>query len=506
VTGFDDIEHASLTDVGVRRSHNQDSHAILLATDQQQWQTRGHVFLVADGMGAHAVGELASAQAVQIIPHTYDKHAGQGTAAALRKAFVEANASIHARGQQNREFEGMGTTATALVLRPDGVWVAHVGDSRAYRVRAGRIEQLSFDHSMVWEYARRKQMDPEEVPVFLAEAGLPPIPPNVIFRSLGPEPLVPIDIEGVHPISPGDIYVLCSDGLSGQVSDEEIGAVISTLPPAEACRFLVDLANLRGGPDNITVIVVAVGGRLATVPPAHHPWHARFPWPLLALFVGAVLAGGAVWLTMSQQLALATFAFVLAALAIATGVVGLFAYHAREKRRQDQEAERPRPKIHRSQPCRLEPAAVEKLARAAQGLKAQAQEKGWPADWDTFAALYEAAEAHLGRGDLEPAYRDLCRAMQALMKAMNGQVGKTEVFHPRWDRNEGIKSGPVARDPGGPATPPGPDARAEGLKAPLPFENGRESPSFRCDNCGKVSPVPPGKVTPVCCERPMKQM
>jgi protein phosphatase len=444
VTGFDDIEHASLTDVGVRRSHNQDNHAILLATDQQQWQTRGHVFLVADGMGAHAVGELASELAVGIIPHTYDKHAGQGTAAALRKAFVEANASIHARGQQNREFEGMGTTATALVLRPDGAWVAHVGDSRAYRVRENIIEQLSFDHSMVWEYARRQKIDPDDVQG---------IPSNVIFRSLGPEPLVPIDIEGVHPIHKGDIYVLCSDGLSGQVGDAEIGAVVNALPPAEACRFLIDLSNLRGGPDNITVIVVRVGGKLATVPPSQRPWHERFPWPLLALFCGALFAGGAVALALNHWFVLASLVFLLAALTIAGGVAGLFAYHAREKRRLAEEAERPRPKIHRSQSCSLDTAVLDKFARAAQSLKVMALEKGWTPDWDTFESLYDVAQAHVSRGDLVAAFRDMCRAMQTLLKAMNGQAGKTEVFAPRWDR-EAIKHAPPAPRPGNGQEPP----------------------------------------------------
>src|SRR5690349_9087628 len=105
VTGFENIEHASLTDVGVRRSHNQDSHAILLAGDEDQWRNQGHIFLVADGMGGHAVGEMASDLAVGVIPHTYHKYAQQGPVPALRKAFMEANASIHARGQQNREFE-----------------------------------------------------------------------------------------------------------------------------------------------------------------------------------------------------------------------------------------------------------------------------------------------------------------------------------------------------------------------------------------------------------------
>ena len=181
-----------------------------------QWQERGHVFLVADGMGAHAVGELASELAVGIIPHTYQKHVSAGgRRPALRKAFIEANATIHAKGQQNPEFVGMGTTTTALVLRPEGAWVGHVGDSRAYRVRDGQIEQMSFDHSLVWEMARRQGIEPES---------LQGIPSNVIIRSLGPEPLVQVDIEGPHATRrPGDIFLLCSDGLSGQVSDARDG-------------------------------------------------------------------------------------------------------------------------------------------------------------------------------------------------------------------------------------------------------------------------------------------
>src|SRR5438552_340066 len=138
-------------------------------------------------MGAHAVGELASKLAADIITHTYQKYAGQGSAPALRKSFIEANATIHNRGQQNREFQGMGTTATALLLRPEGAWIGHVGDSRAYRIRDGFIEQLSFDHSLVWEMAKRQGVNPE---VLLG------IPANVIVRSLGPEPLVQVYLEG----------------------------------------------------------------------------------------------------------------------------------------------------------------------------------------------------------------------------------------------------------------------------------------------------------------------
>src|SRR5262249_1605452 len=154
----------------------------------------------------------------------------EGPAAALRKAFLEANASIHARGQQNLDFKGMGTTTTALVLQPAGAWVGHVGDSRAYRVRHGHIEQLTFDHSWVWELAKRQRVSRESLKGIAA---------NYINRSLGPDPLVQVDIEGPHPLQPGDSYVLCSDGLSNQLTDQEIGAITSVLPPAEACRLLM---------------------------------------------------------------------------------------------------------------------------------------------------------------------------------------------------------------------------------------------------------------------------
>src|SRR5213078_2540000 len=130
-----------------------------------------------------------------------------GAAPALERAVVEANQVIHTRGQQNAEFKGMGTTGTALVLREDGALVGHVGDSRAYRVRGGVIEQLSFDHSLLWELARRQRKHPDE---------LTGIPPNVIVRSLGPEASVQVDVEGPHPLEAGDVFLLCSDGLSGQ--------------------------------------------------------------------------------------------------------------------------------------------------------------------------------------------------------------------------------------------------------------------------------------------------
>jgi PPM family protein phosphatase len=431
VIRFDQIEHASLTDVGVRRSHNQDSHAVQLARDDEQWRQRGHLFLVADGMGAHAVGEKASEQAAGLVPHTYLKHAHQGPASALRKAFVEANASIHACGQANREFAGMGTTTTALLLRPEGAWVGHVGDSRVYRVRDGIIDQLSYDHSLVWEYARIKQIDPNDVQ---------DIPANVIHRCLGPEPLVQVDIEGPHPILPGDIYLLCSDGLSGQVTDQEIGAVASVLPPAEACRFLVDLANLRGGPDNITVVIVRITGSAdpsaaAAEGVAGKPRLPWFPWWVTSFIAGTLLAVGATYLHRLEWQELAIGVLVLAVASFVSGVAGLIIHYRREQiRAGDEDADRPPARTHRRRPCKIERPLLDKLVRALKTLKQRADEKKWEPDWNLYQEHLAAADALLGQNDISNSFREYCRAMLPLTRALHDHRQKEEVFQPVWDK------------------------------------------------------------------------
>jgi PPM family protein phosphatase len=436
VTRFDQIEHASLTDVGVRRSHNQDSHAIQLARDEEQWQQRGHLFLVADGMGAHAVGEKASEQAVHVIPHTYNKYAHEGPIPALRKAFAEANASIHACGQANREFQGMGTTTTALLIRPEGAWIGHVGDSRAYRIRNGLIEQLSYDHSWVWEYARLKRIDPSEVQ---------DIPSNVIHRCLGPEPLVQVDIEGPHPIQSGDIYLLCSDGLSGPVTDHEMGAIASALPPAEACRLLIDLANLRGGLDNITVVIVRVGGPAIEangVGPAltsrgRLVW-PKLPWWPFALLAGTLLVVLAIVLEFQRWPATAGFVFVLAFAAIVAGLAGLILHYRRERLRaaNEDEDEQALPRIHRQTTCRIQQPLLDRLIRAVKTLQQYAQEKNWSPDWKIYEDYVAAAESLLQQNDLPGAFREYCRALLPLTRALHKQRNKEESFQPLWDKTQ----------------------------------------------------------------------
>lgn len=244
------LQHAAISDVGMRRANNQDAFQVALAADMAAFQHRGHLFVVADGMGAHAAGELASKLAVDNVGMIYHKFRSLSPPEALRRAVIETNVEIHRRGEANSDFHNMGTTVSALTLLPQGALVAHVGDSRVYRLRGESLQQLTFDHSLLWEMREAGHIQGDETS----------IPSNVITRSLGPKSTVQVDLEGPFPTEQGDTFLLCSDGLSGQVKDDELGPILRILPPGEAARVLVDLANLRGGPDNITCIVAKVVG------------------------------------------------------------------------------------------------------------------------------------------------------------------------------------------------------------------------------------------------------
>lgn len=429
VTGNDKIEHASLTDVGIRRSNNQDSHAVLLAGDDQLWQKQGHIFLVADGMGAHAVGELASELAASIIPLTYHKYAENGANVALQKAFVEANASIHERGQQNRDFQGMGTTGTALLLRPEGAWIGHVGDSRAYRIRDGHIEQLSFDHSLVWELARRQKMKPEE---------LQGIPTNVIVRSLGPDSQVQVDVEGPHPVRAGDVFLLCSDGLSGQLSDHEIGVLASTLSPAEACQFLIDLANLRGGPDNITVVIVRVNDGWKSTESKEKVGQRRWmttTWPIGALLVGFVFATQAIHLIAERQRTGGLILITMAGISLLLGLWGLFINNRAERTKDARPVWRPRLKVYGDGSSHVDETLLNKLIQAQSGFAQFLRDKEWDADWETVAKHQQIAEKCRADADLVGCFREYCRSMRPLSEALHRQRHKTDVLPNFWEKS-----------------------------------------------------------------------
>jgi protein phosphatase len=249
----DDLRCVAATDIGMRRSKNQDSYAVVLSNELEVWKQRGHLLMVADGMGAHVAGELASKMAVDGVAHRYHKFLDQSPPDALRKAILDTNAEIYQRGQANSDFRNMGTTGSALVLLPQGALIAQVGDSRIYRVRGNLIEQLTRDHSLVWELRALGQIS--------ADGDVANnVPKNVITRSMGPNLHVDADLEGPFPIELGDTFLICSDGLTCKIEDDELAAILSNLPPDEAATLLVNLANLRGGPDNITLILAKVVG------------------------------------------------------------------------------------------------------------------------------------------------------------------------------------------------------------------------------------------------------
>ena len=277
------VRFATLSDIGLRRANNQDSYAVRIAGTARQWLEMGHLFIVADGMGAHAAGEVASRMATETVIQSYTKRRSEPAPHALANAVYDAHRLIREKSHREDAFSDMGTTCDAFAMLPDGLIIAHVGDSRVYRLRGDAIEQLTFDHSLVWEVCMAMNLPFDQAPGH--------IPKNQITRSLGPTEKMQVDVEGPFPIMVGDTFLACSDGLSGQVNDKEIGEILRVLPPEVAVETLVNLANLRGGPDNITVVVV----QAIQTPKAAEEVDQELKVPLSswALLVGTVVGGGA---------------------------------------------------------------------------------------------------------------------------------------------------------------------------------------------------------------------
>lgn len=326
------VKVAELTHVGMRRANNQDSFAVMVAESADRFERRGHLFVVADGMGAHAAGELASKIASEQIAMRYISSQKKNTGEAITQAVHQANTAIFERGQSNPDFHNMGTTASSLVLCGGQAYVAHVGDSRVYRLRDGVLEQLTFDHSLVWEMEASGQIDSNSP---LGKA----IPKNVITRSLGPGEHVLVDLEGPFAVQRGDRFLLCSDGLSGQIEDNELAVLMECLPIEKIAPVLIDLANLRGGPDNITVIVVdAIGDHVFSKgdSPAGAGQGTQTSWngmnssrALVATtavcWLGAIGFGIAVAMGHPQMIGSAVVALTLGAIAIAIWFSGVLA-------------------------------------------------------------------------------------------------------------------------------------------------------------------------------------
>ena len=232
------------TDVGRTRSGNEDSYFCGRT-----------VFAVADGLGGHQGGEVASAAAVQPLAALDGREFADPAEAAeaLTAAIREANAAILDRAAGDPGLWGMGTTVTAAAVAGDQLQLAHVGDSRAYLLRDGALEQLTTDHTVVAELVRRGRLTPELAAIHPER--------SILTRAVGLDARVPVDTPDPLDLRPGDQCLLCSDGLTEAVPDPTIAELLSTDEDGNAaCRSLIDAANEAGGPDNITVVLVRVSG------------------------------------------------------------------------------------------------------------------------------------------------------------------------------------------------------------------------------------------------------
>ena len=255
---------AGLSDVGLQREHNEDSFVVLKEYD---------LFVVADGMGGHRAGDVASKIATETIseffrttanedvtwPFHFDTNLSEEEDRLLTGIRV-ANRQIFERSTRSREYHGMGTTVVGAMFSPKKkrMYIGHVGDSRCYRVRSGNIQQLTRDHSLINDYLLAM---PD-----LTDEQKQELPKNVITRALGMQDNVVVDLQHDDP-KIGDVYVLCSDGLSGMVSDEDIQEIVNaTNDIREACRKLIQRANERGGEDNITAVLIKIEETAAEEP------------------------------------------------------------------------------------------------------------------------------------------------------------------------------------------------------------------------------------------------
>jgi serine/threonine protein phosphatase PrpC len=247
------IRYAAKTDVGMKRTHNEDYFSLM--EDEQ-------LFIVADGMGGHSSGEVASRMAAETVSEFYQRTKDEEATWPYKMdrslSYIEnrlacgiklANYKIYEAASKDIRFKGMGTTIVTCLINGDKIYIAHVGDSRCYRIREQKIAQLTRDHSLLEDYKDAKPDMTEE-----EERNFPH--KNVITRALGMRDSVQVDI-GTYDVRDGDVYLLCSDGLSGMVEDDQLQSIMLEAPNLEhSVAELVDQANRAGGTDNITTLVL----------------------------------------------------------------------------------------------------------------------------------------------------------------------------------------------------------------------------------------------------------
>ena len=242
---------ACKTDLGRVRENNEDKFEYFIPEDDSTIAARGLVFLVCDGMGGHAAGQIASELTAKTFIDVYLNHPSSEAPVAMAGAVAAANRYVLDVAKAVPSRRGMGTTLSGLILLQDQAYTVQVGDSRVYRMRAGEMAMLTQDHTYIEESMRMGTMTAEEAENHPYK--------HVLTRAVGTEDTVVPDIEA-HDLKPGDSYLLCSDGLLNHVPDDQIAEVLRSSPPSEACWKLVAMALLGGGSDNTTVLVVRVDG------------------------------------------------------------------------------------------------------------------------------------------------------------------------------------------------------------------------------------------------------
>jgi serine/threonine protein phosphatase PrpC len=250
------VRAALRTDVGLVRSENQD-FGTYTTTEEESSHPGGRLLVVADGMGGHRGGATASRLAAETVKAQYLGSETEDVPTALKESLSRANARIYSEAQANPDLRGMGTTTSALAVRDNDAWFAHVGDSRIYLIRGNQIRQLTDDHSLVASMVREGLLTSKEAETHPRR--------NVLQRSMGVAEDVEIDVRGPFELEEGDVFILCSDGLHGVVKEDEILAVAS-LPIEHAADEYLRLALARGAPDNVTVIVARVERAEGDVP------------------------------------------------------------------------------------------------------------------------------------------------------------------------------------------------------------------------------------------------
>ncbi|MFA6033953.1 MAG: Stp1/IreP family PP2C-type Ser/Thr phosphatase [Myxococcota bacterium] len=246
------IKAAGLTHIGMKRGHNEDSFFIM----QEE-----NLFVVADGMGGHASGEIASQMAVETVANFFKATSNDDEVTwpfkmdrehdyqenRLSTGMKLGNLRIYEAAQREVRYRGMGTTMVSALFSDGDVIIGHVGDSRAYLIRNGEIRQITEDHSLLNDYIKARKLTAEEIENFPHK--------NVIVRALGMKDSIAVDINRLSPEA-GDVYLLCTDGLSGMVKDADMAQIVAANPIENAVGELIKAANENGGNDNITVILI----------------------------------------------------------------------------------------------------------------------------------------------------------------------------------------------------------------------------------------------------------